>query len=77
MPTTDSSAASVRSALRCWTTRESGVTSRAKRHVSSAISGIATAAKSARRTFTLRSTIETPTIIIALEQTCTTPQPMK
>ena len=40
MPTTDSSAASVRSALRCWTMRESGVTRRAKRHVSSAISGI-------------------------------------
>ena len=57
MPTTDSSAASVRSALRCWTTRESGVTSRAKRHVSSAISGIATARESTRRTFTLRSTM--------------------
>ena len=40
MPTIDSSAASVRSALRCWTMRESGVTRRAKRQVSSAISGI-------------------------------------
>ena len=57
MPTIDSSAASVRSALRCWTMRESGVTRRAKRQVSSAISGIVRPAYSASRALTLSSTI--------------------
>ena len=45
MPTTPSSADSVRSAWRCWTTREIGVTRCAKRHVRYATAGIATPAQ--------------------------------
>ena len=77
MPTTPSSAASVTSADFCWAWREMGITRYANRHVSTATSGITRPAQRASSGFTTASTIETPTIIIALWIDWTTPQPMK
>ena len=67
----------MRSAWRCWTTREIGVTWCAKRHVRYATAGIATPAHTASSGLTASSTIEAPTIIIALWHIWMTPQPMK
>jgi hypothetical protein len=54
-----------------------GKTRCANSHVSAAIGGVASAARSARRALTVRSTIAAPTIIITLWIAWTTPQPMK
>ena len=77
IPTTASLADSVTSALRCWTSREIGITRCAKRHATSAISGSGSALHSASDGFTGASTMPAPTSIIRLCAPCTSPQPMK
>ena len=77
MPTTASLADSVTSPLRCWTSREIGITRCAKRHATSAISGSGSALHSASAGFVSTSTMPAPTTIITLCAPCTMPQPMK